>query len=108
MATQPTTDVSPRSGAVVRVVGEIDCSTAPAMQAAFAQARHEGKDDLLVDLSGTTFMDCAGLTVLLQARQAWQGRLTLYQPPRSLRRILQALDMADAFAIGDPDGTNQR
>jgi anti-sigma B factor antagonist len=106
MASQPTTGSAPWSGAVVRVAGEVDCSTVPAMRAAFDQAWGDGKDELLVDLSGTTFMDCAGLTVLLQARSAWGGRLTLYRPPRSLRRILHALDMDDAFAIAEAVGAD--
>lgn len=107
MASQPTTGLPPWSGAVVRVVGEVDCSTVPAMQVAFDQARNEGKvGDLLVDLSGTTFMDCAGLSVLLQARRDWEGMLGLYQPPRSLRRILRVLDMERVFTIIDAGGSD--
>jgi hypothetical protein len=46
-------------------------------------------------------MDCAGLTVLLRARGQWNGNLAVYRPPRSLQRILQALDMEEAFTIVD-------
>ena len=62
MASQPTTGSATWSGAVVRVKGDVDLSTAPAMRAALDQAWRDGKDDLLVDLSDATFMDCAGLT----------------------------------------------
>ena len=60
----------------------------------------------MVDLSGTTFMDCAGLTVLLQARRDWEGRLSVYRPPGSLRRIRRALSMEGAFTIIDAPGTD--
>ncbi|MDQ6933950.1 MAG: STAS domain-containing protein [Actinomycetota bacterium] len=87
---------------VVRPVGEIDWGTVTSMRAAFDRALREAAGDLLVDLSATTFMDCAGLDVLLQARRDWGNRLRLYQPPNSLRRILQALEMEDMFTIIDP------
>jgi len=108
MASQPTTGSATWSGAAVRVKGDVDLSTAPAMRAALDQAWRDGKDDLLVDLSDATFMDCAGLTVLLQARRAWGGRLSVHRPPASLRRILQALDMEGAFAIVDVVGPDPR
>ena len=78
------------------------------MRAALDQAWRDGKDDLLVDLSDATFMDCAGLTVLLRARRAWGGRPSVHRPPAPLRRILQALDMEGAFAIVDVVGPDPR
>jgi anti-anti-sigma factor len=102
-----TVDVIPTAPeAVVRLVGEIDSGTVPLMRAAFDRALRGAADDLLVDLSGTTFMDGAGLNVLLQARRDWGDRLRLYQPPPSLRRILRALEMEDAFTILDSGATN--
>ena len=101
MAGQRTTESPPGSWVVVRISGEVDCSTVPAMAAALDRAGSDGTGNLLVDLSETTFMDCAGLTVLLQARGQWNGNLTVVRPPRSLQRILQALDMQDTFTIVD-------
>ena len=86
---------------VVRISGEVDCSTVPTMAAALDQAGSDCTGNLLVDLSETTFMDCAGLTVLLRARDQWNGNLTVFRPPRSLQRILEALDMQDTFTIVD-------
>jgi len=96
------TGVTQGRAAVVRPVGEVDCATAPLVQAAFDGALLEAADDLVVDLSATTFMDAAGLTLLVQARRDWGGRLRLYRPPASLRRILRALEMEAAFTIVDP------
>lgn len=102
--TQPlTVDAIPTVlSAVVRPVGEVDWGTAPLMRAAFDRALREAADGgLLVDLSGITFMDCAGLNVLLRARHDWGDRLRLFQPPASLRRILRALNMEETFTIVD-------
>ena len=102
MAGQRMAHSPPWSGVVVRISGEVDCSTVPAMAAALDRARRDGTGNLLVDLSETTCMDGAGLTVLLRARGQWNGNLAVYRPPRSLQRILQALDMQDAFTVVDP------
>ncbi len=89
----------PWDGAVVRVEGEVDIASAPALRSLLTRANHAR--DVLVDLSGVTFMDCAGLSALLQARAQHAGRLALRSPPPSLRRILVALDIEDAFTIMD-------
>ncbi len=99
MAGQPTNGATPWRGAVVRVAGEVDVSTVSDMREAFDRVQRDGHDDLLVDLSDTTFMDAAGLAVLLQARRDWAGRILVYQPPASLRRILQVLNMESTFII---------
>jgi anti-sigma B factor antagonist len=93
------------SEAVIRPVGEVDWGTVALMRAAFDRAVSDAVEDtLLVDLSGITFMDCAGLTVLLQARRHWGKGLRLYQPPTSLRRILHALEMEDTFTVVETSG----
>jgi anti-sigma B factor antagonist len=93
------------SSAVMRPVGEVDWGTAALLRAAFDRAVSDAVvDTLLVDLSGTTFMDCAGLTVLLQARRHWGKGLRLYRPPASLRRILHALEMEDTFTVVETPG----
>jgi anti-anti-sigma factor len=84
-------------GTVVRVEGDVDISTAPALRSLLAHAGPEAA--VLVDLSRVTFMDCSGLSALLQARAHHGGRLALRAPPPSLRRILAALDLESAFTI---------
>jgi anti-anti-sigma factor len=98
--------VRTRSEAVIRPVGEVDCGTVPLLRAALDRALQEDASGLVVDLSATTFMDGAGLEVLLQARRHWGDRLRLHQPPASLRRILQALEMEDAFLLIDREATH--
>ena len=88
-----------RDATVVRVEGDVDIATVPALRSLLARAGHEAH--VLVDLSGVTFMDCSGLSALLQARAHHAGRLALRAPPPSLRRILAALDIESAFTIVD-------
>src|SRR4051812_27350270 len=89
------------NGTVVRVAGDVDLATAPALRSLLARTGREA--DVLVDLSGVTFMDCSGLSALLQARAHHAGRLALKGPPPSLRRILAALELENAFTIMDRD-----
>jgi anti-sigma B factor antagonist len=50
---------------VVRVAGEIDVYTAPQLRERLDQEIEGGVHDLVVDLSGVTFMDSTGLGVLV-------------------------------------------
>ena len=76
--------------AVVAVVGELDCATAPELGRVL-----DGLDPgrvVLVDLSETEFMDCAGVGVLADSyRRQCQlgGELFLDAPRRAVSRVLQ-------------------
>ncbi len=51
---------------VVWVLGELDVSSAPELRAVLEDLASSGRSTLL-DLSATTFMDCAGMAVILRA-----------------------------------------
>jgi anti-sigma B factor antagonist len=53
------------SQVVLTVVGEIDVATVPRLDAALTEACDTGRTRIELDLSGTTFMDSAGLHLLL-------------------------------------------
>ena len=59
-----------REGTTVRVQGELDLESAPALERALSQLAAGGR--LLIDLDAVEFMDSSGLAVLLRARQAAQ------------------------------------
>jgi anti-sigma B factor antagonist len=76
---------------LIRVDGEIDLATEPELRAAIAHAIDHGCRDITVDLSGVSFMDCAGLNALLWCRKhvcTADGRLSLGQVSPSAARIL--------------------
>lgn len=95
----PRLDIRPMSGpadAAVRlaVVGEIDLSTIPVLEAALNPLLAEGAAQVALDLSGVTFCDAAGLNRLLAARRvldAFGSELVLHGPCPSLQLLLDVV-----------------
>ena len=54
--------------ATVAVMGELDCDTAPRLSQVLASLADPGRV-ILVDLSQTEFMDCAGIAPLVAAHR---------------------------------------
>jgi anti-anti-sigma factor len=63
----------------VAVVGELDVATAPTLRALL-----DAESVRVVDLSGVTFIDVAGLRVLLERRH-----LVVRSPSRPVRRLIE-------------------
>jgi anti-sigma B factor antagonist len=59
---------------VVSVRGEIDLFTAPEFKARIHDAIEAGRDVVVVDLSGTTFIDSSSLGVLISAHRRLKMR----------------------------------
>ena len=66
-----TTEISDEGGSpVLAVRGEVDFLSAPQLAASLDELVGASPRRLLVDLAGTTFMDCAGARVIAEARLA--------------------------------------
>ncbi len=75
---------------VVVVQGEIDIHTAPRLLDAVAQGIDAGARAVVVDLSEVSFIDAAGLGVIvLAARRLGPGAVALVLPHRGLVRIFR-------------------
>lgn len=87
---------------VLRLFGACEVATATGlrMQLRRAAAAAEGRQ-LVVDLSDVPFMDAAGLAALIEVQSMTGDRLTIQNPPWSLNRILDALDLTGQFTIVD-------
>jgi anti-anti-sigma factor len=87
--------------AVVRIVGEIDISTVPAISAAMNTALGDSPDRLVFDLSGVEFMDSSGIAVLLRARKA-VGSVQVRNPSTVVRRLIELTGLTDIlpFELG--------
>ena len=89
----------------VFVTGEVDIASVPELRRHLRQASTESRGrDLVVDLSAVTFMDCAGLRPLLEARftqEASGGRLVLREAPSSVTRLLHLTGLLGLFAVVD-------
>ena len=90
------TAVSDPPSATVVLDGEIDIATAPAIRRILLAAISGGNVHLAVNMSGVTFIDAAGIGVLVaaanRARQAGGG-LSLLAPSRQVRWVLDVLHL---------------
>ncbi len=76
--------------ALVQVRGEVDVATKDQLWSVLEQAA-EASPTVVVDLSGTTFMDASGLATLLRTLhrlERRQGSLVLRSPQPPVRRLL--------------------
>ena len=91
-----TTAVSDPPSATVVLDGEIDISTCPAIRRFLMAAISGGHAQLAVDMSGVTFIDAAGIGVLVtaanRAREAGGG-LSLLAPSGQVRRLLDVFHL---------------
>ncbi|MGZ0148188.1 STAS domain-containing protein [Kribbella sp. WER1] len=87
---------------LVRVVGDLDLDSAPALTAEL-KARL-GPRPIVLDLSGIEFMDSSGLGVLVGAHKsaaAQGGALLLAAPGPRVHRILKITKLHKVFAVYD-------
>lgn len=97
-------DVVPAQGAViVRVTGEIDLATSPRLRAALESATDQA-EVIRVDMSGVTFLDSSGISVLVEAQQRLHespNRLVLHGVGDSIRRVLEISGLGSFFELSD-------
>ena len=88
----PATVVAPR--------GEIDLSTAPALEDRLKSAAGDGATALIVDLEAVTFMDSSGLQALCTAYNQLDGcQITVRNAKGGVRKVLEITGMADVFGL---------
>jgi anti-anti-sigma factor len=90
-------DPSPtRSKVALRLCGEIDVSNAEDLRSALEAGIEEG-GPILIDVRELTFMDSAGVHVLVQAAEAMDDRgcLVIHGERRPLSRLLDLLGVDD-------------
>jgi anti-anti-sigma factor len=88
-------------GVLVTVTGEVDATNADRLEAYLSEVRAPGQN-VILDLSGLTFMDSRGLHVLLRlhgAVRTQQARLSLAAVHDWPARLLQITGIWDALDI---------
>ncbi|MEV1020352.1 STAS domain-containing protein [Streptomyces sp. NPDC050264] len=94
--------------AVVRVSGEMDLVTSPALRQQVHEAVADGRRSLVLDLSDVLFCDSSGVGVLIAARRlmrSCQGRLRVILPAKGavdgshVNRVLGALGVRRLFEV---------
>lgn len=84
-------DISIRPGPVVTISGEIDIQSGPQLRDQLMGSIRRHSARLALDLSGVTFIDCAGISVLLAARRRAQlegGSLRVLRASPCVRRVM--------------------
>ena len=91
----------------VTVTGELDVSTVPAFNKELAELRHSSAGAVVLDLSGTTFMDSTGLSAVLvaemHARMRGQRFVVVAGPPHvhELFKLTGVDNFLEVVAPGD-------
>ncbi|GAA2720775.1 STAS domain-containing protein [Cellulomonas aerilata] len=87
---------------VMRVTGEVDVATAAPLRQELAVHMGSHQQDLIVDVSGVTFMDSTGLGVLVRAvRQVHErgGRIELVSHEDPVMNLLRLTALADVLPV---------
>ena len=89
---------------VVRLVGEVDMATSPAVKNILAELVEGGHLAVIVDLSEVTFMDSSGLHTLVDAQRRLSdsgGKVVLRKPGPAVDRLLQITGMSLMFHLDE-------
>ena len=92
-----------RDGAVatVAVKGELDIATAPELRAAIA-ALAPGYEELVIDLSGCSFLASSGISILVEenVRSVAAGfRFVVVKAPPEIQRIFELTSFDEVFTF---------
>jgi len=90
--------------AVIALTGEVDLYTAPELKQELVKAIEGGNVSVVVDLTGTTFIDSTTLGVLvggLKRVRPGGGQLPLVITDRNIRKIFEITGLDRVFPIHD-------
>ena len=85
---------------VLEATGELDIHSCPQLDQAVEAIGSPSR--VVLDLSGLTFIDSAGLRVILQAEQATKasgGKLVVRDPSAPVRRLFEITGLAEALTV---------
>jgi anti-sigma B factor antagonist len=85
-------------GAVLALHGELDAAVAPRLEKQLAEIRGERKRRVLIELSDLTFVDSAGVSVLIKAKKEAEAagcQFVLRRPTAQVHRVFALVGMVD-------------
>src|SRR4051812_2020394 len=86
---------------VIWVTGDLDADTGRAVRARLAQAERHARSDVILDLTGVTFVDSVALTSIVNgARSVTEvGNLRVISPPDRVARMFSDAGMGATFEL---------
>ena len=100
------TMTSEREGSVHRIclIGEFDLATVATVEDELRRVEASDADEIVIDLSGLTFIDSTGLRLMISAdarSRADSNRLVLRRGPASVQRAFQLVGLEDRLPFVD-------
>jgi len=89
--------------AVLTVRGELDAYSAPGLEDQVARLIALDVDEVVLDLSETSFLDSSGLRAILTAQRRMVesgGTMLLRTPSEPVTRLLEITGLTDHFTVG--------
>jgi anti-sigma B factor antagonist len=89
---------------VLALFGELDVVSAPELEECLELVLSEPHARVMLDLNGLKFVDSAGVSVLIKAKQEAETRgrvLVLRRPTEQLHRVFAVVGLADWLAYED-------
>jgi anti-sigma B factor antagonist len=86
---------------VIWVTGELDADTARAVRARLAQAQRHTNSDVILDLTGVTFIDSVGLSSIINGAKAMEdiAQLRVISPPTRVSEMFNEAGLAEVFDL---------
>ncbi|NJC96483.1 MAG: hypothetical protein C3F07_19075 [Anaerolineales bacterium] len=91
-----------RSISVMKIMGQVDSETAPELDRALSGLLADGRNKIVLDLTGMDFMSSAGLRALVKALKGAQGSggdVRLASVPETVQGILLTVGMTQMFKL---------
>jgi anti-sigma B factor antagonist len=88
--------------AVVSVRGELDAYSAPGLEEQVTRLTDADVNAVVLDLSGTVFLDSSGLRAILTVQRRLQerkGHMALRTPSEPVTRLLEITGLTEHFTI---------
>ena len=91
---------------VLRVSGEVDHLTAGVLTSSVTAAA--AVDHVVLDLSGVTFFDAAGVGALIELREQADGLVEVAATSPAVDLVLDLVDLTELGSLGRSDGHRAR
>jgi anti-anti-sigma factor len=83
---------------VVRLTGELDMSTVPAIETQLVTAVSGAPAPITFDLSELDFMDSSGIAMMLRVVEK-TGPVSVREPSRTVRQAIEATGLQDVLLV---------